>query len=549
MVARIQRESCGWKSSWTQRLTRHFFSWTIFTTYACEKCGFGWWWTQCLYSLYQRPKLSDLSEDQNYKGPVQKTHWQSRTSCRKIWLFGYSRSQNWQRRMWISKQSSIRCSGAGLGHPMDPVVSVQNKNFRKRRRACKSSWSQIGGLKSFTLSIPWNLAKLVKIFLGNIVRQPPRRSETNGIAERAVRRVKGGTSAVLFQSGFNESWWADSMECYTYLQNVTDLLSDGKNSIWETLQRTFQRTNYPVWFIGWVSSYYCERPVKNPSIWKERLTWIVPRIRSKRGADIEELETMHASEIYSKRLNAKEVIFPKEKGEFIFPIADGRMNTLGGDQDVRTSTLIRQRPIQGESNLDFLWESEGSPPPPQDSFSDAGEAINDFWSISGNFIYRHHVEPRVKLYSPREESFPIPLKYIDGSRTAHTNLDVMRESRIDDYWNIDGWRDLSDFWTGFTQFTLLSEKPPEGHMWSGTRLTERQATSRPDHLWPEFSEKMGKKCWAEGESWMVKWKPMLDNARRLRGIYFTDPEDKEFKETTRNARKKLETPMAPAMLF
>ena len=32
----------------------------------------------------------------------------------------------------------------------------------------------------------------------------PHRSETNGIAERAVRRVKGGTSAVLLQSGLNE---------------------------------------------------------------------------------------------------------------------------------------------------------------------------------------------------------------------------------------------------------------------------------------------------------------------------------------------------------
>ena len=45
----------------------------------------------------------------------------------------------------------------------------------------------------------------------------PHRSETNGIAERAVRRVKEGTSAVLLQSGLNESWWADSMECYTNL--------------------------------------------------------------------------------------------------------------------------------------------------------------------------------------------------------------------------------------------------------------------------------------------------------------------------------------------
>ena len=91
---------------------------------------------------------------------------------------------------------------------------------------------------------------------------------------------------------------------------------------------------------------------------------------------------MDASEIYSKRLNAKEVMFPKEKGEFIFPVADGRIKTLGGDQDLRTSTLVRHRPIQGESNIDFFEESEGSLPPPQDSFPDAGEAMNDFWSMS-----------------------------------------------------------------------------------------------------------------------------------------------------------------------
>ena len=167
------------------------------------------------------------------------------------------------------------------------------------------------------------------------------------------------------------------------------------------------------------------------------------------------------------------MIFPKEKGEFIFPIAAGRIKPLGGDQDLRTSTSIRQRPIQGES--------EGSLPPPHDSFPDAGEAINDLWSMSGNFTYRHHVEPRVKLHSPREESFPIPQKYIDVSRTTRTNVDVKQEKRIDDYWNIDGSRDLSDPWTGFTQFTLLDEKAPDGYMWSGGRLTRKQLASRPDH--------------------------------------------------------------------
>ena len=40
----------------------------------------------------------------------------------------------------------------------------------------------------------------------------PQRSETNGIAERAVRRVKEDTSAVLLQTRLDQRWWADSME-------------------------------------------------------------------------------------------------------------------------------------------------------------------------------------------------------------------------------------------------------------------------------------------------------------------------------------------------
>ena len=56
----------------------------------------------------------------------------------------------------------------------------------------------------------------------------PHRAETNAIPERAVRRVKEGTSAVLLQSRLDEKWWADSMECDTYLRNIQDLLSDGK---------------------------------------------------------------------------------------------------------------------------------------------------------------------------------------------------------------------------------------------------------------------------------------------------------------------------------
>ena len=80
---------------------------------------------------------------------------------------------------------------------------------------------------------------------------------------------------------------------------------------------------------------------------------------------------------------------------------------------------------------------------------------------------------RVKLYVPTEELFPVPLKYIDGTRTSYTTLDVMLERNIDDFWKVDGDRDLSDTWIGFTIFATLSEKPPDGYTWSGEETDEK----------------------------------------------------------------------------
>ena len=47
----------------------------------------------------------------------------------------------------------------------------------------------------------------------------------------------------------------------------------------------------------------------------------------------------------------------------------------------------------------------------------------------------------------------------------------------------------------------------------------------------------------EKQKWSIE-KTKLGNARRLRGIYIIDPEDKECKETIKNARQKLETPVS-----
>ena len=186
------------------------------------------------------------------------------------------------------------------------------------------------------------------------------------------------------------------IECFTNLPNVTDLLSDGKTPY----ERRFgQPCTGPIIQFRSLVEYHLIT-AKDQSRIHQFGKKVLPGLFLGNGlyaggiwkgdvliADFQELETMDASEIYS-RLNAKEVIFPKQ-GEFIFPIADGRTQTPGGDQELRTSTLIRPRPIQGEGHVDFLVESEGSFPQPHDSLPDAGEAINDFWSMSGKL----HIPP------------------------------------------------------------------------------------------------------------------------------------------------------------
>ena len=193
----------------------------------------------------------------------------------------------------------------------------------------------------------------------------PHRSETNVISERAVHRVKEGTSAVLLNSGLDENWWSDSMECFSYLRNVTDLLSDGKTAYDRRFGQPFKGPIIPFGSLFENYSLSAKDQSRIHQFGKKVLLGLFLGYALYAGgiwkgnlliADLEELETMDASEIYSQILNAKVVIFPKEKGEFIFPIADGRIKPLGGDQDLRTSILIRQRPIRGESNLDFLGE-------------------------------------------------------------------------------------------------------------------------------------------------------------------------------------------------
>ena len=128
--------------------------------------------------------------------------------------------------------------------------------------------------------------------------------------------------------------------------------------------------------------------------------------------------------------------------------------------------VVQQNCQEETTNSENLLQGESGESQPEEAKDDA-DARADFWSIQGDFIYRHHIEPRVELYVPKEETFPIPLRNIDVTKSTHTDLDVLQEKCIDDCCNVDANRSLSDSWKGFTKFASSKEKPPKRYVWSG----------------------------------------------------------------------------------
>ena len=108
--------------------------------------------------------------------------------------------------------------------------SCKTKNLRRPRRACRNSWSIRGNQKSFTLTIPWNLASLVKNLHGIIVRRHHtdqkrmglqkeqcaelRRGLCGTVVIRSGRKMVGGFHGLLYLSAKDSRtlvWWENTI--------------------------------------------------------------------------------------------------------------------------------------------------------------------------------------------------------------------------------------------------------------------------------------------------------------------------------------------------
>ena len=387
----------------------------------------------------------------------------------------------------------------------------------------------------------------------------PNRPQTNGIIERCVRVVKEGTSCVMVQSGLADKWWPEAMNCFCFLRNATLVLDTGVTPYKNRFGSDFSGPLIP---FGAEIEYY---PITSKLKAKQhafgdkmRRAIFIGYAQHAGGGWTEDLllidaeevaAAQHFSDINIQRFNHKEVT-PKLQGEeFKFPLAEGSLRQPG----VNPRTDESSDPFESaggaspssdddDDDGDTQWnelepfdpEEDGQPKADPDLERPEGArpqvdetATKDYWSFNGEVLTRHHVVPRSTLFVPTDPECPIPTRFLDICRRTYTDLGNAKENFIEDYWNVQAARVLSDNWMGKTVIPILLKPPKPGWEVIYGRPTKIQKTQRPGNLWPEEWIKMNDARKKKAIEFWKSEEPLRKKARDLRGLYVIKAEDFE----------------------
>ena len=294
-----------------------------------------------------------------------------------------------------------------------------------------------------------------------------------------------------YNQAWIKRWWADSMAFYCKMRNVQDLLADGKIPKERQFGEPIKGPVIPQ--EQWLNVTRFQREINQELVnlpWKffpgsfQALSW--SRGECGKGdiliadlEDLEDLEKLDALDIYPRKINAKEVLMTQKEEECIFPVADGTAKMSGRLYEFREPILMREPTVRRE---DFSRELTG----------ETGQGLN-----------RQNQQMTLK---------PVAIFLVDSrwfhlsssERTSEFNSVCQRKKHSLFYWSTWMWPDVRILiWTSCQRSVLTT---------IGTSIRTEVCQIQ---------------------------KPTLDNARRLRGSCFIDPQDEEYKETIKNARKKL----------
>ena len=378
----------------------------------------------------------------------------------------------------------------------------------------------------------------------------PHRPQTNGIAERAVRRVKEGTSCALHQSGLTDKWWVSAMKCYCFLHCIVTQMFHGKTAYKQRFKKEFAGPIIPYGAAVEYLPITKKDKAKCHKLGGKLLKGIFLGYVQHAGGgwtgdlrviDQEEInEATLVSEVYPKRFKSSEVFVRLRKEKVYFPLAEGNLSQPGLDAK-RAKRIKKSKSPEDEESDDDEEEVKVDPA--------GGNTVQhepDYWTLNDDVLVRVHRTPRQRLFTLDEVELPIPKGYIDILRKTVTDLEIMSESSINDFWSDAGDRELSGFWHGKTIFQLF-RPAPEGWQWQSGRCTRIQKTTRPPTQWVENWKDMNAKDKQKAiDEWAVEG-PKRQAAREARGVSKLSIKDEEYDAVMKAAKEKLKVPDAPAM--
>ena len=292
------------------------------------------------------------------------------------------------------------------------------------------------------------------------------------------------------------------------------------------------------------------------SVRQESLTWNIPWMRVARGGNLERRHLGHRhwgigadGRVWNlcKKTQCKGSVNAHEWWKVYIPNRRWNSQTSGGDQVLRTSLLSGRAQTEEKNKVIFKEKQTDL----RRVFFNPIPRLIVVWWWSDNGCLVHFRKLHIPS-SRRTQS--------QNVRAERRNITYSTEiyRRYRNYRHILGCnagekhRRLLEYWwvkrfVWFTSFTILDEKPPDGYTRSGGRLTRKQTIPRADSLWPEIWKDMSEASKRnEKQKWAIE-KPKLDNTRRLRGIYFIDPADEEFKQTIKKCAEKVRSSDASSL--
>ena len=368
-----------------------------------------------------------------------------------------------------------------------------------------TSWSQTWSTKR-TTTIPWNLAKLAKTYLGVILRQHRTDRKLMGLLREQCVEVRKGhlrccCSPVWATNGARIPWNA-ILICERYL------LSDGKTPYERRFGELLKDQSSRL--VHWLSITLLLRKTSQESINLERKSYLDLFLGyalyagwiwkgDKMVADMEELETMDASEIYSKKTQCKGSHISQTKWKIHFSSRRWTNKICWRRSGTENIHLDTGPPNSRRRSNRFSWRIR------RVSTSITSRLISGCrWSDKWLLVHVRKLQKPPSRWT-QSQTLLAERRIIPYSNEMHWRLqnytyELGCYARKPHRWLVGISMDQG-ICLILGQVSLSSlywvRNPPDGYMWSGGRLTETASDIQARSFMARTLERNGKECSAE----------------------------------------------------